>query len=140
MTDIAVLLARARQHEPDAVAQLIELVEAVAAQPNRTVAEAFGLRRGRRGGDPRAARRARRDAALRALAKLTLEGGSAERQARLIADRVARYRPLPAETGMPRRLMRQVVDAGLQLPGPDRIARILRSGEQKTDWIPENPS
>ena len=114
MTDVALLIARARQHDPEAALALADLVEQT-------------LLRRRRGGDRQADCRRRRDEALRALARLTGEDGSAERQARDLAQRLARYRPMPGETSPDRILMRKIIDTGLGVPQPDRLARIIRS-------------
>jgi hypothetical protein len=60
-----------------------------------------------RGGDPKAAHRRERDAALCELGPLVAPGESLEKQARTIIDRLSRYRPAPNEAGADRRLMRQ---------------------------------
>jgi hypothetical protein len=114
--DIAVLLARVRQRDPEAVEVLARLVEArlLRAAPRP------------RGGDQRAAERAQRDAALRRLAVLIGADMPMERFARDLAARLKRFRPMPVETAPERLLMREIVASGLQVPGPDRLARILR--------------
>ena len=114
--DLAGLLARARDHNPDAVEALARLVETqlLPAAPRP------------RGGDPHAAERAQRDAALRQLAVLVGPSVSTERLARTLAGRLARFQPMPAETAPDRVLMREIVESGLPVPGPDRLARILR--------------
>jgi|HubBroStandDraft_6_1064221.scaffolds.fasta_scaffold617245_2 hypothetical protein len=80
MIDVADLLARARQHEhdPEAARALADLVEERLLR--------------RRGGDRQADHRRRRDEAIRALARLTGNDRSVERQARDLAQRLARYR------------------------------------------------
>lgn len=80
-----------------------------------------------RGGDPRATERAQRDAALRRLAAVTGADVPTERVARDLAGRLARYCPMPAETAPERLLMREIVTSGPPVPGPDRLARILRA-------------
>ena len=116
-TDIVDLCARARTREPAAVEALADWVEAqlLRAQPRR------------RGGDPWATERAQRDAALRRLAAMMNTDMPAQRLARVLTSRLARYRPRPAERAPARQLMREVVTSGLPVPGPDRLARILRT-------------
>lgn len=82
----------------------------------------------RRGGDPHANQRARRDAALRELAASMGDDVPAQRQAREIVRRLARYRPAAEETTEERLLMRQIIDTGLAVPKADRIKRILKTG------------
>ena len=113
MIDLADLLARARQHDPEAARALADLVEERLLR--------------RRGGDRQADHRRRRDEAIRALARLTGNDRSVERQARDLAQRLARYRPMPGETSPDRILMRKIIDTGLGVPQPDRLARIIRS-------------
>jgi hypothetical protein len=94
-----------------------------------------------RGGDPKAAHRRERDAAVCALARLWAPGRPIEEQARIVIDRVRRYQPAAGEIGVDRQFMSQIRAAGLPLPTVDRVARIIRSatqsGEQKVDWIPD---
>jgi hypothetical protein len=116
-TDLAALLARVRQCDPAAVEALARLVEA------RLLRDAPR----RRGGDTRAAERAWRDDTLRQLAALIGVAMPMERFARDLAGRLKRFRPMPVETAPERRLMQQIIASGLPLPGPDRLARILRS-------------
>jgi ABC-type hemin transport system substrate-binding protein len=85
------LLARARQHDPEAARALADLVEERLLR--------------RRGGDRQADHRRRRDEAIRALARLTGYDRSAERQARDLGQRLARYRPMPGETSPDRILI-----------------------------------
>ena len=80
----------------------------------------------KRGGDRHASRRAERDEALRTLGTLIAAEAAPEQQARHIADRLARFRPMAKETAPERALMQQIVDSGLPLPKPDRLGRILR--------------
>jgi hypothetical protein len=68
--------------------------------------------------------------AMRCLAALTDDGWSIERQARDLYDEFRRFRPLPDETSPRRALMKRVLSSGLPVPKADRIARIIRSGEQ----------
>jgi hypothetical protein len=79
----------------------------------------------RRGGDPNAEQRRRRDEAICALANLTGKGKPIERQARDIAQRLDRYRPMPVETKPERRLMQEIKHSGLPI-GRRRISKILR--------------
>src|SRR3954468_4380510 len=83
-----------------------------------------------RGGDPLAEQRAERDEALRSLATMIAPAAAAEQQARKIASRLARYQPMPDQTAAERVLMKQIVDSALPIPKPDRLARILRSGDR----------
>ena len=113
---LATLCARARQRDQEAIEVLMRLIEArLLQEPPRP-----------RGGDRRAAERAQRDAALRRLAAMMDANVPIERLARDLAGRLARFRPMPVETTPERRLMREIVASGLPLPGPDRLARILR--------------
>jgi hypothetical protein len=80
-----------------------------------------------RGGDMRSAERARRDEALRQLAAIIGADVPAERFARDLAGRLARYRPAVIETAPERLAMRAVVESGLPVPAPDRLARIIRA-------------
>jgi hypothetical protein len=114
--DISALIARARTRDEVAIEALAQLVETrlLRALPQR------------RGGDPQAAARTRRDEALRRLATVIGADMPAERLARDLGARLARYRPTPAETVPERLLMREIVATGLPVPGPDRLARILR--------------
>jgi hypothetical protein len=65
--------------------------------------------------------------ALRRLAALMGADVPTERVARDLAGRLARYCPMPAETAPERLLMREIVTSGPPVPGPDRLARILRA-------------
>ena len=80
-----------------------------------------------RGGDPYSDQRRTRDAKIRTLAPLVAPGKSIEQQARDIAGRLARYRPMSDEASPERRLMQEIVEVGLPV-GADRIRKIL--GEQ----------
>ena len=115
--DLPTVLVRARRCDPEAVEALADLVEArlLRAAPRS------------RGGDQRAAERAQRDAALRQLAALLGADMPRERLARDLAGRLKRFRPMPAETAPERVLMREIITSGLPVPGPDRLARILRT-------------
>src|SRR5437763_6510439 len=101
-----------------AVALAGELIEAAVPKLNPVKA---------RGGDPYSAQRRARDAQIRALAPLVAPGKSIEQQARDIAGRLARYRPMPEEASPERRLMQEIDEVGLPV-GADRIRKIL--GEQ----------
>ena len=85
MTDLAELLARARQRDPEAAAALADLVEIAVATPDRRIGAAFQLKR--RGGDPRAEQRRRRDEAVCALHKLTGEDRPLDR----LVEHVVRF-------------------------------------------------
>src|SRR6185437_7281149 len=97
--DLPILLARARQRDPEAVEALANLVEARLLRASSRP----------RGGDPRAVERARRDAALRRLAALMGTDMPTERLARDLAGRLKRFRPMPAETAPERVLMQQII-------------------------------
>jgi hypothetical protein len=85
----------------------------------------------RRGGDPCADKRADRDEALRALARLNGNDVPVELVARKISNRLGRYRPLPDETIPERVLMRAVIDTGLPVPSAERIRKILGLVKQR---------
>jgi hypothetical protein len=116
--DIEALLGRARARDGAAIEALAQLVETrlLNAAPRR------------RGGDSQAAARTRRDEALRRLAAVIGADMPAERLARDLAGRLARFRPAAVETIPARLLMREIVISGLPLPGPSRLRRILGSG------------
>jgi hypothetical protein len=78
----------------------------------------------RRGGDPNAEQRRKRDDKIRALVPLIAPGKPLEQQAREIAGRLARFRPMPEETSPDRRLMREIAETGLPI-GAERIRKIL---------------
>ena len=122
--DIAELVARARRGDPEAVEELVEHVEAALAEPARSVATAFALRR--RGGEQprRAAARKGRDKAIRALAPGKL---SLERQAQLVAQKLTRYKPAPgdAEAQGERHWLWEIEQSGLPKPGRRQVRRIL---------------
>src|SRR5438477_11195608 len=102
-------------HPARAVALAGELIEA--AVPKLYPVKA-------RGGDPYSEQRRARDDKIRALVPLIAPGKPLEQQARDIAGRLARYRPMPEETSPDRRLMQELVDIGLPV-GADRIRKIL---------------
>src|SRR5258708_22087683 len=95
--DIANLIERARQRDPDAAVALADLVEHVIAVPDRRVAAAFGMNR--RGGVAKAhaERLAKRQRTLRALAAFLFDDGiPAEQRARELirmGDRVLTAAP-----------------------------------------------
>src|ERR1700730_12481526 len=59
MSGLAELIARARQRDPEAGAALADLVEGAVATPGRRIGAVFRIKR--RGGDPRAEHRGRRN-------------------------------------------------------------------------------
>jgi len=89
-----------------------------------------------RGGDPHARRRRERDAALREAAQVLAPGQPPEVQARIIVGRLSRYRRMPDETAADRIVLDRIKASGLEPPGVDRTAKIIRAGEQKPDWLP----
>jgi hypothetical protein len=86
----------------------------------------------RRGGDPRAEQRRRRDEAICALANLTGIGKPIEQQARDIAQRLDRYRPMSTETIPERRLMQKIKNSKLPV-GQRRIRKILAEQSSALD-------
>ena len=78
-----------------------------------------------RGGDPHADARKERDTALRELALLLAPGRPAENQARVVSDRLSRYKPHLSETAPERQLMAKVMATGLEVPTIERLRRIL---------------
>ena len=122
---IVKLVDRARDLDPEAVEELAARVEVAVAAPDRSVAVAFGLRR--RGGEQpqRTAARRGRDRAIKALAP----GGDLplEQQARLVSQKLARYRPDPrdAQSQSERRWLWEARQSGLPDPGKRQIRRIL---------------
>ena len=97
-----------------------ELIEAAVPKLNVTAKSTK-----RRGGDPQAQQRRQRDEAICALARLSGKGKPIEQQARDIAQRLDRYRPMPVETIPERRLMQEIKNSGLPI-GRRRISKILR--------------
>jgi hypothetical protein len=79
----------------------------------------------RRGGDPKAAERRKRDDDICALAKLLGSGSSIQRQAAHLAGRLARFQAMPNETAPERVLMREIVDNEAGVPSVERIRKIL---------------
>ena len=120
IADVAELIARVRQRDPNAAIALADLVEA------RSLQSTDGVRR-RRGGDPKAAGRTERNEAVRALGALLSAELSLERQVREIICKVRRYRPAVGdENGDGERgVLHQLVDSGLPLPGTRQLKRIL---------------
>jgi len=110
-----------------AVALAGELIEAAVPKLNVTEKSSVACPVKTRGGDPYSDQRRTRDAKIRTLAPLVAPGKSIEQQARDIAGRLARYRPMPDEASPERRLMQEIVEVGLPV-GADRIRKIL--GEQ----------
>jgi hypothetical protein len=78
----------------------------------------------KRGGDPRAEQRRRRDEALCDLHNLTGEDKPLEAWSRDIARRLVRFRPMPVETDPERRLVRKIKEIGLPI-GRKRIKEIV---------------
>jgi len=133
--DVAVLRGRLLALRDDALRQLAATdppdagllrLAADATVVLAALGEAGSLPAPRRGGDPLAARRAQRDAALRQLAAAI--GGAdapAERLARDLTARLVRYRPASVEVTPERLAMRAVIDTGLPVPGIERLRKIL---------------
>src|SRR5438874_7536392 len=107
-----------------AVALAGELIEAAVPKLNVTEKSSVACPVKTRGGDPYSDQRRTRDAKIRTLAPLVAPGKSIEQQARDIAGRLARYRPMPDEASPERRLMQEIVEVGLPV-GADRIRKIL---------------
>jgi hypothetical protein len=91
-----------------------------------------------RGGDPLAEQRAERDEALRSLATMIAPAAAAEQQARKIAGRLTRFRPMANETAPERVLMQRVLASGFGVPSPERIRKILV--KQKTRLDDQKPA
>lgn len=86
-----------------------------------------------RGGDPHAEQRRWRDRRLCALARLSAAPGmSVEAMARELVDRARRHRPASDETNPARLLLSEIVESGLPIPGPDRLARIIRRSKSES--------
>jgi hypothetical protein len=103
-----------------AVALAGELIEA--AVPKLNVIETKPTKR--RGGDPHAEQRQRRDEAICALHKLTGEGQHVEPWAREWAQRIGRFQPVAVETDPARQLMQEIKETGLPV-GRKRIGEIV---------------
>jgi hypothetical protein len=101
---------------------LADLVEVAVTMPGRRIGAVFRLNR--RGGDPCAEQRRRRDKAVCALHALTGKDKPLEPWAREVAQKLARFQPMPEETSPERRLMREIVEPGLPI-GPRRIKEIV---------------
>jgi hypothetical protein len=129
-TDIAELIERVRQRNPDAATELAAVVERATANPDRRVGAAFKLRR--RGGEPqqRAMRRAERDDALRALACLIGAELSVERLVHAIHRKVHRHISAGAAevSGAERNLLDRIA-ANSPVPGVRQLRRILQQSE-----------
>jgi hypothetical protein len=109
-----------------AVALARELLTAAVPKLGNVMEENSMMTKGkRRGGDPRAEERRRRDEALPQLASLIAPGKAPEKQAREITRRLDRYCPMPVETIAERRLMQEIKNSGLPV-GQRRISKILR--------------
>ena len=134
--DLAALIERARQRDPDAAAALADLVEHVIAVPDRRVAAAFGM--GRRGGVTKtyAERLAKRNRTLRTLAALLFDDGTPiEQRARELIRRVDRLitgawlheqrRVEVASIGDERHLLREIAETDLPIPRLRQMKKIL---------------
>jgi hypothetical protein len=107
-----------------AVRDLVDLVERALANPDRTVAAAFGLRR--RGGKParRTELRRERDSALRAFAQTQFDGMSLGSSHGIFgANFCGRGRAPNAATG---ELLRRIAASGLPIPRPRHMMKILK--------------
>ena len=112
-----------------AIALAGELIQAAVPKLNGTAQSAItrlakNKPTKRRGGDPHAEQRQRRDEALCELHNLTGEGQPLEAWSRETAQRLVRFQPLPEETDPTRRLMKEVKDSGLPI-GSDRIRKVV---------------
>jgi uncharacterized protein (DUF924 family) len=136
ISDIAALIERARQHDPDAAVALADLVEHVIAAPDRRVAAAFGMNR--RGGVAKAhaERLAKQNRTLRALAALLFHDGTPiEQRARELIRRVDRFitatrpherrRAEVAAMGDERHLLRVIAETDLPTPRMRQMKKIL---------------
>ena len=112
VTAAETLLAAIAELDPEEALEALRIVRRALVKPKQ------------RGGDPYAEQRRKRDENIRALVPLVAPGKSLEQQAREIAGRLTRYRPMPEETSPERRLMREIVEVGLPI-GADRIRKIL---------------
>jgi len=126
MADLDTLIDRARDLDADAVREVLDRIEDALTEPGRTVAVAFGLRR--RGGEQphRTVIRRGRDRAIKALTPG--EGLPLEEQARIVTQKLGRYRPDPkdAQSNGERRLLWEIAQSGLRLPGKRQLNRILK--------------
>jgi hypothetical protein len=95
MTEIANLIARTRQRDPEPAIALADLVEATLIPPQKT-GGALRARRSR-GGDSKGEERAKRNDALRDLAQLIGADLSLEQRAQEIIRKTGRYRPAPSD-------------------------------------------
>jgi hypothetical protein len=111
VTAAETFLAAIAELDPEEALEALRIVRRALVKPKR-------------GGDPYAEQRRKRDDNIRALVPLVAPGKSLEQQARDIAGRLTRYRPMPEETSPERRLMREIVEVGLPI-GADRIRKIL---------------
>lgn len=85
------------------------------------------VKRRSRGGDPWPEMRARRDEALRDLALLIAADLSLEQRAARVVDKAKRYCPTPADHSgnAERQALARIAGAGLPVPGPRQLRRIL---------------
>jgi len=86
----------------------------------------------KRGGDPHSDRRRERDAALCEAAESLAPGEPAEVQARIVIDRLSRYRTKLGEFDPERLTLARIKATELHKLGVDRAAKIIRAGKQKT--------
>ena len=138
MTDLAELITRARQRDPEAAAALADLVEVAIRTPDRRVGAA--LQPKKRGGETewRAEQRAERNSGYRDLA--VAEYGTAlltPKQAKALNRKVKR---LVAEAhliegggSVQQDAVRRIRAAGLDPVGPRQLLRILNEPEKKSD-------
>lgn len=119
------LFNRVLRQDLAAVRELVDLVERAFANPDRTVAAAFGLRR--RGGEPawRTELRRERDSALRAFAQMQLGGMSLGQQSRHIRRELLRTGAC-ASNAAAGELIRRIAASGLPIPRPRQMMKILK--------------
>ena len=103
-------------------------------RPDRTVGAALMPKQ--KGGDRVAEVRRRRDARIRELAAAMGPAQSIESQARAIAGRLTRFRPMPQENSPERRLMAEITSFNLPV-GARSIRKIL--AEQKPALLCQEP-
>jgi len=108
-----------------AVALARELLTAAVPKLGNVMEENSMMTKGkRRGGDPHAEQRRRRDEALCDLHNLTGEDKPLEAWSRDIARRLVRFQPMPVETDPERRLMLEIKNSELPI-GRKRIKEIV---------------